>query len=228
VDRPGLKSLAAGMRFLRHAPNIRATFLVDIVAMTFGNPRVLFPAAAAVLLGGGPVTVGVLSAAFALGALGSSVFSGRLGGVRRQGLAIERSIEVYGACILGLGIVLAVISGMRAADATGGPAPVSVPAIAAAAVLLAGAGAADNVSAIFRSTILQAAAPDDVRGRLQGVYIVVVTGGPRIGDFFVGVVASLGLLWLPPAVGGLLVIVLVAWLVRRRGFLAYDAGSPRP
>ncbi|MDQ1512884.1 MAG: hypothetical protein QOC59_726 [Microbacteriaceae bacterium] len=228
VDRPGLKSLAAGMRFLRHAPNIRATFLVDIVAMTFGNPRVLFPAAAAVLLGGGPVTVGVLSAAFALGALGSSVFSGRLGGVRRQGLAIERSIEVYGACILGLGIVLAVTSGMRAADATGGPAPVSVPAIAAAAVLLAGAGAADNVSAIFRSTILQAAAPDDVRGRLQGVYIVVVTGGPRIGDFFVGVVASLGLLWLPPAVGGLLVIVLVAWLVRRRGFLAYDAGSPRP
>jgi hypothetical protein len=201
---------------------------VDIVAMTFGQPRVLFPAVGSVLLGGGPVTVGVLSAAFAVGALLSSVFSGRLGGVRRQGLAIERSIEVYGAMILGLGIVFAVLAAGRAASGAGGPAPVNVGAITVAALLLAGAGAADNVSAIFRATILQAAAPDDVRGRLQGVYIVVVTGGPRIGDFFVGVVASLGLLWLPPTAGGVLVIVLVAWLVRRRGFLAYDASRPSP
>ncbi|MDQ1531129.1 MAG: hypothetical protein QOE37_1234 [Microbacteriaceae bacterium] len=228
VDRPGLRSLVSGIRFLRGAPNIRATFLVDIVAMTFGQPRVLFPAVGSVLLGGGPVTVGVLSAAFAVGALLSSVFSGRLGGVRRQGLAIERSIEVYGAMILGLGIVFAVLAAGRAASGAGGPAPVNVGAITVAALLLAGAGAADNVSAIFRATILQAAAPDDVRGRLQGVYIVVVTGGPRIGDFFVGVVASLGLLWLPPTAGGVLVIVLVAWLVRRRGFLAYDAARPSP
>jgi hypothetical protein len=225
VDRPSLESLAAGLRFLRGAPNIRATFLVDIVAMTFGTPRVLFPAAGAVLLGGGPVTVGILSAAFAVGALLSSVFSGRLGGVRRQGLAIERAIEVYGACIVGLGLVFAVVAGWGAVT---GPAALNVTAIVACAVLLAGAGAADNVSAIFRSTILQAAAPDEVRGRLQGVFIVVVTGGPRIGDFFVGVVASLGLLWLPPAVGGVLVIVLVAWLARRRGFLSYDAASPAP
>ncbi|MDH2445039.1 MFS transporter [Amnibacterium sp. CER49] len=228
VDRPGLESLLGGMRFLRAAPNIRASFLVDIVAMTFGQPRVLFPAAGAVLLGGGAVTVGVLSAAYAVGALLSSVFSGRLGAVRRQGRAIELAIQAYGACILLFGAVLGV-TGLGIASGVAPPPPaVDLPAIALATLLLAGAGAADNVSAIFRSTVLQAAAPDDMRGRLQGVFIVVVTGGPRIGDLYVGVVASLGLLWLPPVVGGALVIVIVAVLVRRLGFLAYDAADPRP
>ena len=228
VDRPGLKSLASGMRFLRGAPNIRTTFVVDIVAMTFGQPRVLFPAIGAVLLGGGSLTVGVLFAAFAIGALISSVFSGRLGGVRRQGRAIGRAIEVYGACILLFGAVIAVAAFGQAAGRIPGPRTVDVVAIGIAAVLLAGAGAADNVSANFRSTVLQAAAPDDVRGRLQGVYIVVVTGGPRVGDFFTGLLARTDVLWLPPVVGGALVIVLVAVLVRRRGFLGYDAAAPTP
>lgn len=58
VERPGLASLAAGVDFLRRAPNIRTSFLVDIVAMTFGQPRVLYPAVGAVLLGGGALTVG--------------------------------------------------------------------------------------------------------------------------------------------------------------------------
>lgn len=228
VDRPGLKSLASGMRFLRDAPNIRTTFVVDIVAMTFGQPRVLFPAIGAVLLGGGSVTVGVLFAAFAIGALVSSVFSGRLGGVRRQGLAIERAIEVYGVCILLFGTVIAIAASGHAAGWIPGPREVDVVAIGIGALLLAGAGAADNVSAIFRSTVLQAAAPDGVRGRLQGVYIVVVTGGPRVGDFFTGLVAKTDQLWLPPVVGGVIVIVLVAVLVRRRGFLGYDAAAPSP
>jgi MFS family permease len=228
VDRPGLKSLASGLRFLRGAPNIRTTFVVDIVAMTFGQPRVLFPAIGAVLLGGGSLTVGVLFAAFAVGALISSVFSGRLGGVRRQGRAIGRAIEVYGACILLFGAVIAVAAFGQAAGRIPGPQTVDVVAIGIAAVLLAGAGAADNVSAIFRSTVLQAAAPDDVRGRLQGVYIVVVTGGPRVGDFVTGLLARTDVLWLPPVVGGALVIVLVAVLVRRRGFLGYDAAAPTP
>jgi MFS family permease len=221
VDRPGLASLASGVRFLRGAPNVRMSFLVDIVAMTFGQPRVLLPAAAALLLGGGALTVGILSAAFAIGALVSSVFSGRLGAVRLQGLAIERSIQVYGLCITAFGVVL-LLAGL-------GPAGrLDVPAIVASAVLLAGAGGADNVSAIFRSTLLQAAAPDNVRGRLQGVFVVVVTGGPRIGDLYVGLLASTTLLWLPPAVGGLLVVVVVALLVRRSRFRDYDAAAPTP
>ncbi|WP_375388513.1 MFS transporter [uncultured Amnibacterium sp.] len=226
TDRPGLASLLGGIRFLRTSPNIRTSFLVDIVAMTFGQPRVIYPAVGAVLLGGGALTVGLLSAAFAVGALLSSVFSGRLGGVRRQGVAIELAIRAYGACIALFGGVLAVAA---VGEATGWlPSPAGPVWIGLAAVLLAGAGGADNVSAIFRSTMLQTAAPDSMRGRLQGVFIVVVTGGPRVGDLYAGLLAATGLLFLPPLAGGVVIVLLVALLVRRRGFLAYDARHPTP
>ncbi|WP_258060396.1 MFS transporter [Rathayibacter sp. AY1A3] len=221
-QRPGLESLRYGLGFLRGAPNIRMSFLVDIVAMTFGQPRVVFPAAAAVLLGGGAVTVGALTAAFAIGALISGVFSGRLTGVRRQGLAIGRSIQVYGAFVVAFGAVL-LGAALVQHDAS---APNAV-LIALAAVALAGAGASDNVSSIFRQTMLQTAVPDNMRGRLQGVFIVVVTGGPRVGDLYTGLLASLALLWLPPLAGGLAIIAILAAVLRLRpGFRGYDALHP--
>ncbi|WP_258075378.1 MFS transporter [Rathayibacter sp. AY1E3] len=221
-QRPGLESLRYGLGFLKGAPNIRMSFLVDIVAMTFGQPRVVFPAAAAVLLGGGAVTVGALTAAFAIGALISGVFSGRLTGVRRQGLAIGRSIQVYGAFVVAFGAVL-LGAALVQHDAS---APNAV-LIALAAVALAGAGASDNVSSIFRQTMLQTAVPDNMRGRLQGVFIVVVTGGPRVGDLYTGLLASLALFWLPPLAGGLAIIAILAAVLRLRpGFRGYDALHP--
>ena len=226
VERPGLRSLAGGLAFLRRAPNVRASFLVDIAAMTFGQPRVLYPAVATVTLGGGAVTVGVLSASFAIGALVSSVFSGRVGGVRMQGRAVERAIQVYGLAILALGGVLAVAAAGEASGLL--PSPAGPVWVGLAALALAVAGGADNISAIFRSTILQTAAPDSVRGRLQGVFIVVVTGGPRVGDLYAGALAAGGLLFLPPLAGGVLIVALVTWLAARSGFRRYDAASPTP
>ncbi|MCU1513234.1 MAG: transporter, partial [Microbacteriaceae bacterium] len=229
VQRPGLESLKYGMSFLRKAPNIRMSFIADIIAMTFGQPRVLFPAVGALVLGGGAITVGALTAASAIGALLSGVFSGRLGGVRWHGKAIRTSIMLYGGFIAGFGVVLAIVA-MRLFGATPGTvADANIPAIAIASVLLAGSGAADNVSAVFRSTMLQTAVPDNMRGRLQGVFTVVVTGGPRMGDIYVGLVALAGALWLPPLLGGLLIVALLAVLVRvQRGFLSYDALDPQP
>ncbi|MFD1722628.1 MFS transporter [Amnibacterium endophyticum] len=224
VERPGLASLRSGLAFLRSAPNVRASFVVDIVAMTFGQPRVLYPAVGAVTLGGGPITVGVLSAAFAIGALVSSVFSGRVGAVRMQGRAVERAIQVYGLCTVLFGAVLLVAAVGAATGAL--PSPAGPAWVALAAVALAGAGAADNVSAIFRSTILQTAAPDSVRGRLQGIFIVVVTGGPRVGDLYAGALAVTGVLFLPPLVGGVLIIALVTLIAARSGFRRYDALRP--
>ncbi|KQQ19424.1 MFS transporter [Rathayibacter sp. Leaf299] len=221
-QRPGLESVRFGMRFLRGAPNIRLSFLVDIVAMTFGQPRVVFPAAAALLLGGGAVTVGVLTAAFAVGALLSGVFSGRLTGVRQQGLAIGRSIQVYGGFIAAFGAVLLTAALVGHEDS----AP-DLALIALASVALAGAGAADNISSIFRQTMLQTAVPDNMRGRLQGVFIVVVTGGPRVGDLYTGLLASLALLWLPPLAGGLAIIGILGAVLRTRpAFRGYDALHP--
>lgn len=104
------------------------------------------------------MTVGALTAAFAIGALISGVFSGRLTGVRRQGLAIGRSIQVYGAFVVAFGAVL-LGAALVQHDAS---APNAV-LIALAAVALAGAGASDNVSSIFRQTMLQTAVPDNMR-----------------------------------------------------------------
>nr|WP_227497315.1 MFS transporter [Planctomonas psychrotolerans] len=229
VHRPGLASLRYGFAFLRTAPNIRMSFLVDILAMTFGNPRVVFPAVATLVLGGGAVTVGILTAAVAVGALASSLFSGRTGHVRMQGVAIERAILVYGGFILGFGALLAVMSTGAFGSVSAAVGDMNVTAVVLAAVLLAGAGAADNISSIFRQTMLQSAVPDHMRGRLQGVFTVVVTGGPRVGDMYVGILAVTAALWFPPLLGGLAIIASVAVLVRVQGsFRRYDALNPLP
>ncbi len=229
IVRPGLESLRDGWRFLRRASNIRLQFVLDIIAMTFGQPLALFPAIGAVLLGGGPITTGALTAAIAAGAFISSVFSGPAGRVRHHGLGIERAILVYGGSMAAFGLVLG-------AAALGWFAPADVDAntpnvvlIVAAALTLVVAGGADNISSIFRNTMVQAAVPDAIRGRLQGVFIVVVAGGPRLGALYAGVLATVTTLWFPPLLGGFVIIGLVAFLVRLSPrFRAYDADHPVP
>jgi MFS family permease len=229
VVRPGLESLRDGARFLRRAPNIRLQYILDIIAMTFGQPVTLFPAIGAVLLGGGAITTGVLTAAVAAGAFLSSLFSGPIGRVRRQGLGIERAIQVYGLSIglFGLVLVAASLGWLRpdVVDET----HAAVALIVLAAVTLAVSGAADNVSAIYRSTMMQAAVPDAMRGRLQGIFIVVVAGGPRVGALYAGTLATLTALWVPPLFGGILILALVGTLVRfSPRFRQYDALDPQP
>ncbi|TDN88591.1 MFS transporter [Microbacterium sp. BK668] len=229
VVRPGLDSLRDGARFLRRAPNIRLQYILDIIAMTFGQPLALFPAIGAVLLGGGAITTGLLTASIAAGAFLSSLFSGPIGRVRRQGLGIERAIQVYGVSIAAFGGVL-----VLAALGVLGPATVSADAanialLVAAALCLAVSGASDNVSAIYRSTMMQAAVPDAIRGRLQGIFIVVVAGGPRLGALYAGTLATITTLWFPPLIGGFVIVGLVSLLVRLSPrFRAYDAEHPVP
>lgn len=227
--RPGLRSLADGWSFLRRAPNIRLQYILDIIAMTFGNPLALFPAIGAVLLGGGPITTGVLTASVAAGAFFSSLFSGPIGRVRRQGLGIERSIQVFGAATAAFGVVLLLAALGVFSPAGLGEDVATIPLIALAMVLLAVTGAADNVSAIYRQTMMQSAVPDAIRGRLQGVFMVVVAGGPRVGALYAGTLATVTALWFPPLVGGLVVVGLVGLLVSRSPrFRAYDALDPQP
>ena len=229
AERPGLRSLAEGARFLVRAANIRTSFIADIIAMTFGQPRVLFPAVGALLIGGGAVTVGVLTAAYAVGGLLSSVFSGPLGHVRAQGRAVARAISVYGVAILAFGLVLLVQTLGGHGHVGASWAHVHLPALAAGALALFVAGGADNVSAIFRGTILQASAPDAMRGRIQSVFIVVVTAGPRVGDLYIGAMSTIAALWAGPVVGGILIVVLIFLFVhRQRSFRAYDAAHPVP
>lgn len=225
VVRPGLESLVDGWRFLKRAGNIRMQYLLDIIAMTFGQPLALFPALGTVLLGGGAVTTGVLTAAVAAGTFLSSLFSGRVVRYRWHGRGIQRAISVYGASILAFGLVL--VLGTTSPPAT--EASPRLALIVLACVALAVSGAADNISSIYRNTMMQAAVPDGIRGRLQGIFIVVVAGGPRLGALYAGTLATLTALWFPPLLGGILVIVLVAMLVRLHPrFRAYDAENPEP
>lgn len=229
VVRPGLESLRDGWRFLRRATNIRLQFILDIVAMTFGQPLALFPAIGAILLGGGAITTGALTASIAAGTFLSSVFSGRAGRVRHQGLGIERAILVYGGAMAAFGLVLGAAALGWFAPAVVDETTPNITLIVAAALVLAVAGGADNISSIFRNTMVQAAVPDAIRGRLQGVFIVVVAGGPRLGSLYAGTLATLTALWFPPLLGGFVIIVLVATLVRfSPRFRRYDADHPEP
>lgn len=233
VARPGWTSLKQGIAFLRTAPNIRMSFLVDIVAMTFGRPHVLFPALGALVLGGGPVTVGILTAAMAVGTFLASLFSGPVGSVHRHGLAVARAITVYGGFVLLFGLaVLGMQLGLAAGwvGAVGSEITEANPvALGVAAFALLGMGASDEISAIFRGTMLLMATPDGMRGRLQGIFTVVVAGGPRVGDLYIGVFATAVALWFPPVLGGILIIGLIALLVRvQSGFRTYDARHPTP
>ena len=225
----GFRSVADGLAHLRRAPNVRMSFVVDIIAMTFGQPMVLFPAVGAVVIGGGSVTAGLLLASFAVGGILSSLGSGRVTGLRWQGRAIRNAIVSYGIAILGFGVVLAVTELGGGAVASMDFGDVNRWALALAALALAVAGGSDNISAIFRQSILQAAVPDHLRGRTQGVFTVVVTGGPRLGQMFAGTLATLTATWVPSVVGGVLVVVLVVLTVARvASFRDYDALDPRP
>jgi hypothetical protein len=218
-SRPGLRSVLDGFAFLATRPNVRMTFVADICAMLLAQPRVLFPAAGAVIFGGGARPVGALSAAAAVGGILAMFFSGRLGQVRRQGLAILVSIVGWGFAIAGFGAAMLAAGGVMSQGA----------ALWLGLVAMAVAGASDSVSAVFRTTILQAATPDYLRGRLQGVFIVVVAGGPRLGEMAGGFLASGVGEGLTAVVGGFACVAAIAVLARLQpGFVRYDARHPTP
>ena len=167
--RPGWRSTMEGLRFVRRSQPAQGAYLIDLNAMVFGMPRALFPALAATVFGGGATTVGLLYAAPGAGALLGALTSGWVSRVRRQGFAVICAVIVWGLAIAGFGVVRF---------------------LPLALLLLAVAGLADVVSAVFRNTIIQFAAPDSMRGRLQGVQMAVVAGGPRLGDLEAGAVAT--------------------------------------
>lgn len=229
TQRPGLRSLAEGLSFLRRAPNIRASFLLDLFAMGLGRPHVLFPAVGAIVIGGGPITVGILVAATAVGTFLTSLFSGPVGQVRYQGRAMSVSVMVYGGFIAMFGLTVAAMQTGWFGPVGEDIGRVNMVALAIATVAMLGVGASDNVSMIFRTTMLLVATPDQVRGRLQGIFTVVVTGGPRIGDLYMGILATVVALWFPPVLGGLVIIAAAGVILRvRNGVRDYDALAPTP
>ena len=187
----GWRSVGEGLRFLLTTPVLVLSFLIDIVAMVLAMPRALFPEVAAVQFGGG-AAIGWLYSAIAIGSVLGGLTSGWIGRVRRQGLALV-------AAVVGWGLAVALAGLARDLWLT--------------VTLLAVAGCADLISAVYRQTMLQLIAPDALRGRLQGVFTAVVAGGPRLGDLRAGAMAAAWgttFAWVSGGVAAAVVAVLVA------------------
>lgn len=203
---PGLRAVADGFVYLRTQPVLLMSFVVDLIAMVFGMPRALFPEIAAVSFDGpdsGGLVFALLFAAIPTGAVIGGVLSGWVSRVERQGRAVLACILVWGVAMIGFGIAVGLASRFM------------LPMLVMALLMLVIGGAADMTSSAFRSSMLQSAADDSLRGRLQGVFIVVVAGGPRVADTLHGASAAVVGVAAAAAGGGVLVVVgtVVAGLV---------------
>jgi MFS family permease len=199
------RDLVDGLRYLRTTPVVLLTFVIDIAAMVLALPRALFPEVAEERFGGHGA-VGWLFSAIAIGSLVAGVGSGWIGRVRRQGIALVTAVVVWGLAVAVAGLA---------------------PWLWLAVLLLAVAGAADMISAVYRQTVLLTYAPDEMRGRLQGAFIAVVAGGPRLGDLRVGATAAVTgatVSWVGGGIAAALVAVLLG--VAYPALLRYTAAEP--
>jgi MFS family permease len=200
--QPGLRALVEGFRFVRSQRVVLGFFLLDSLAMIFGMPNALFPALAKHVFAD-PAAVGFLYAAPAAGALAAALLSGWAGGLRRQGVAIVVAVLVWGGAITLFGFT---------------------SELWLAVLLLAVAGAGDQISAIFRSTIMLSVTPDHLRGRLGGIEFAQVASTPSLGNLEAGVVASLTSLRVSIVSGGLACIAAaIAVVLLFPSLLRYDA-----
>jgi MFS family permease len=190
--RPSVGAVVEGLRFARRRRPVLATFIVDINAMVFGSPRSLFPPLALDVFRVGAAGVGLMSSAFGFGAFVAAVFSGWTTRVRRPGRAVLVAVAFWSLGVVGFGLCT-----------------FSFPL---ALVFLAIAAGADVFSAVLRSSIVQLLTPDALRGRVSSIHILVVTGGPRVGDAEASVAAALvGTQWSVVS-GGVLSLVGVGLL----------------
>jgi len=205
----GFTAVVNGFRYLRGRGVLQAAFGADLVAMIFGMPRALFPVIAVSQFERGAEVVGLLFAAPAVGAVLGALTGGWVRKVRHQGSAVLWAVAAWGASVAAFGLV-----GDR---------------LWLALLLLAVAGAADVISAIFRGTIIQLSVPDHLRGRLSGINYLVVAGGPRLGDLRAGLVATAFSPTISVVSGGLLCIAgagVIGWLVP--SFRRYEAIDDHP
>ena len=167
--RIGLAATVDAFRYWRSQPLLKQVLLIDLNAMVFGMPRALFPAIGTGVLGGDAATVGLLNGAPGVGALIAAATSGWVSAVKRQGRVVILAVVAWGVAIIAFGLTRN---------------------LNVALVMLALAGAGDVGSNVFRSTILQLAVPDDMRGRLTSFKVLISGTGPLIGDAEAGAVAD--------------------------------------
>ncbi len=177
-----LGAVIEGLRFIIDNRALRGAMLADLSATVLAMPVALFPAINVDRFGGSPGTLGLLSTAIAVGGLLGSVLSGPVQHVVRPGRAMLFTSCIWGAALAGFGAVNSLPSSLA---------------------LLAVAGAADVLSVVFRTTIVQLATPDSMRGRTSSTEFVVGAAFPEVGNFRAGLVASASSPGISAVAGGL-------------------------
>ena len=202
-----------GLRFIFGSKLLLPALTLDLFAVLFAGAIALLPIVAADVLHAGPVALGLLRAAPAIGALMMAVAQTRLRPWRRPGKVLLVVVALYGAATIGFGLSTSL--------------PLSI-------ALLALGGALDNISAVLRMTLEQLVTPDAIRGRVSAVHHVFIGMSNELGEFESGIAAHL--VGVGPAIigGGALAIAvvgLVAWRwpsLHRLGPLAELQPDPWP
>jgi MFS family permease len=177
----GLRAVGEGMRFIAHRKVVLGALLSDLSATVLAMPFALFPAINADRFGGDPTTLGLLTAAVAAGGILGTALSGPVSHVRRPGLAMQLCALVWGFSLIGFGLV---------------------DGLAATLGFLLVAGVADVLAVVFRTSVIQLAVPDHLRGRTSATEFVVGAGAPQLGNFRAGLLGSVAPPGAAAALGG--------------------------
>ena len=198
---PSLRGIGEGLQYALSRRDLLGTYVIDIVAMVLAMPTVIFPALAQDVLRR-PELLGLLYSTATVGALAASLTSGWAARVHHHGRAVVIAAVAWGSAVALAGVA-------------------QNPWV----VLLCftAAGAADQVSGLFRSTIWHQTIPDGLRGRLAGIEMLSYSLGPIGGEVRSGLVADrFGVRQAVTSGGVLCVVGVAATAVWLRGFWAYD------
>ncbi len=184
-------SLKEGVSFVRSQPVILLLMSLDFGMTFLGSTRALLPIYARDILQVGPEGLGILHSAVAVGSLGSATFLSFWGRVRRAGRWALIGVAIYGTCVL-----LFAFSKI----------------FWFSVLMLAGTGIGNTIGAVLRSTINQLCTPDELRGRMSSVNSIFTNGGPQLGQFESGLVASFAGAEIAAFIGGVATLLLVTSL----------------
>jgi MFS family permease len=169
VDRADLQSLFAGIAFIRSKPEILGSISLDLFAVLLGGATALLPIYAREILNVGPVGLGILRAAPAVGALLMSVLLARRPLRHRVGQIMFMAVTVFGIATIGFAV--------------------STSFVLSIAMLII-LGAADVISVVVRSALVQLRTPDEMRGRVSAVNSMFIGTSNQLGEFESGLTAS--------------------------------------
>ena len=189
VARRGARGVVDGLRFVVGEPIVRGAMITDLAATVLAMPVSLFPLINQERFGGDPRTLGLFLSAIALGGAAASVFSGTFTRRSRPGAAMVGAAACWGAALAAFGLATSPWLGL---------------------LMLVVAGAADTVSVVSRGTLIQLATPDELRGRISSIELIVGISGPDLGNVRAGAVAQATSASIALVSGGLACLVALA------------------